>query len=132
MQVTLHKLVLGVLHVFTVVTRGISQGIAPGSHMRLSNGAEAQASEEEDEEVVVDHVLLGSTSLTMSSSSRRTLQLPPSSSNNKMEPSLRETEVALCESLLTRQRADLEGTATFPPNDRTSRCSGAIRLSSES
>ena len=84
----------------------------------------------EEDEVVVDHILLGSTSLTMSSSSRRTLQLPLSNSNSRMEPSLRETEVALCESLLAGQRADLEGTAAFPPVDRTSRSSGEMRLSS--
>ena len=61
MQVTLHKLALGVPHVFTAVTWGISHGIAPGSRMRLSSGAEEQASVEEDVEVV-DLVLLGSTS----------------------------------------------------------------------
>ena len=60
-QLTLHKLALGVPHVFTAVTRGTSQEIAPGSRMRHSSGAEAQASSEEDEEVV-DLVLLGSTS----------------------------------------------------------------------
>ena len=92
-----------------------------------SSGAEDQANEEEDK-VVMDHVLLGSTSLTMSSSFRRTLQLPLSSSNNRIEPSPRETEVALCKSLLAGQRADLEGTAAFPPIDRTSRSSGEMRL----
>ena len=35
MQLTLHKLALGVPHVFTAVTRGISREIAPGSRMRL-------------------------------------------------------------------------------------------------
>ena len=130
MQVILHKLALVVPHVFIVVTRGISQETAPESQMQLSSGAAAVASEEEDE-VVVDHVLLGSTSLTMSNFSRRTLQLHQSSSNSRMEPSLRETEVALCESLLAGQRADLEGTAAFPPDDRTSRYSGEMRLSSE-
>ena len=95
-----------------------------------SNGAAAQVSVEEDAEVV-DLVLLGSTSKTMSSSGRRTLQLPLSSSNRTMQPSLRETEVALCESLLAGQRADLEGTAAFPPSNRTSRFSGEMRLSSE-
>ena len=130
MQVTLHKLALVVPHVFTAVTRGISRGIAPGSRMRRSSGAEAQASAEEDEEVA-DLVLLGSTSKTMSSSGRRTLQLHLSSSSNRtMEPSLRETEVALCESLLAGQRADLEGTAAFPPSNRTGRISGTMRLSS--
>ena len=98
--------------------------------MRRSNGAAAQASVEEDEEVA-DLVLLGSTSKTMSNSIRRMLQLHLSSSNRTMEPSLRETEVALCESLLAGQRADLEGTAAFPPRNRTSRCSGEMRLSSE-
>ena len=48
-----------------------------------------------------------------------------------MLPSLRETEVALCESLLAGQRADLEGTAAFPHRHRTSRSSGEKRLSSE-
>ena len=61
MQVILHKLALVVPHVFTAVTRGISQGIAPGSRMRHSSGAEAQVSAEEDAEVV-DLDLLGSTS----------------------------------------------------------------------
>ena len=130
MQVILHKLALVVPHVFTAVTRGISHEIAPGSRMRRSSGAEAQASAEEDEEVA-DLVLLGSTSKTMSSSGRRMLQLHLSSSNRTMQPSLRETEVALCESLLAGQRADLEGTAAFPPRNRTSRCSGEMRLSSE-
>ena len=131
MQVTLHKLALVVPHVFTAVTRGISRETAQGSRMRLSSGAAAVASEEEDEEVE-DLDLLGSTSLTMSSSIRRTLQLHLSSSNNRMEPSLRETEVALCESLLAGQRADLEGTAAFPPRNRTSRFGGEMRLSSDS
>ena len=61
MQVILYKLALVVLHVFSVVTRGISREIAPGSRMRLFSGAEVQANEEEDAEVV-DLVLLGSTS----------------------------------------------------------------------
>ena len=129
MQLTLHKLAVGVPPVFTAVTQGISRETILGSRMRLSSGAEEQTSEEEDE-VVVDHVLLGSTSLTMSSVSRRTLQLPLISSSSRMEPSLRETEVALCEYLLAGQRADLEGTAAFPPVDRTSRNSGEMRLSS--
>ena len=127
MQGMLHKLAVGALHVFTAVTRGISHEIAPGSRMRLSSGAEAQASVEEDVEVV-DLVLLGSMSLRMI---RRRLQLHHSSSN-RTEPSLRETEVALCESLLAGQRADLEGTVAFPPNDRMSRYSGEMRLSSAS
>ena len=131
MQVILHKLALVVLHVFTAVTRGISREIAPGSRMRLSSGAAAVASEEEVEEVE-DLDLLGSTSLTMSIFIRMMLQLHLSSSNNRMEPSLRETEVALCEFLLAGQRADLEGTIAFPPNYRTSRFSGEMRLSSDS
>ena len=61
MQVILHKLALVVPHVFTVVTRGISQETAPESQMQLSSGAAAVASEEEDEEVE-DLDLLGSTS----------------------------------------------------------------------
>ena len=130
MQVTLHTLALVVPHVFTAVTRGISRGIAPGSRMRHSSGGEAQVNVEEDEEVV-DLVSLGSTSKTMSSSGRRMLQLPLSSSNRRMQPSLRETEVALCESLLAGQRADLEGPVAFPPSNRTSRISGTMRLSSE-
>ena len=48
-----------------------------------------------------------------------------------IEPSLRETEVALCESLLAGQRADLEGTVVFPPIERMSKSSGEMRLSSE-
>ena len=67
----------------------------------------------------------------MSNFTRRKLQLHPSSSNRTMEPSLRETEVALCESLLAGQRVVLEGTATFPPIDRTSRCSEEMQLGSE-
>ena len=83
MQVILHKLALVVPHVFTAVTRGISRGIAPGSRMRHSSGAEAQVSAEEDAEVV-DLVLLGSTSKIMSSFGRRMLQLHLSSSNRTM------------------------------------------------
>ena len=56
MQVTLHQLELGVPHVFTVVTRGISQETALGSLMRLSSGAEAQDNGEEDGQDV-EHVL---------------------------------------------------------------------------
>lgn len=51
----------GVPHVFTLVTRGISHEIAPGSPMQLSSGTEAQASNTEDAQVV-DRALLGSTS----------------------------------------------------------------------
>ena len=59
------------------------------------------------------------------------MQLHLSSRNRTMQPSLRETEVALCESLLAGQRADLEGTVAFPPENRTSRIGGETRLSSD-
>ena len=75
-QVILHKLALGVPHVFSTVTQGILPRIAAESRMWLSSGAKAQASREEGEEVM-DLVLLGSTSSIMSSSIRRMLQLLP-------------------------------------------------------
>ena len=49
----------------------------------------------------------------MSNIRRRMLQLHHNSIN-RTEPSLRETEAALCETLLAGQGADLEGIVTFP------------------
>ena len=58
-QVILHKLVLGVLHVFPVVIRDILYEIVLGSPMRHSSRAVAQARREEVAQIV-DRALLGS------------------------------------------------------------------------
>ena len=60
-QVILHKLVLGVPHVFTMVIQDISHEIVLGSPIWRSGGAEAQARREEVVQVM-DRALLGSTS----------------------------------------------------------------------
>ena len=53
------------------------------------------------------------------------------SSTKLMISRLRKTEDALCDCLLAKQGAYLEGAATFPHNDRTSRNSGQTQLSFE-
>ena len=126
-QLVLHKLVLEVLHVFIVAILDTLLDSVPGNQMQRSNRAEVNLSRGEDAQVV-DRALLGSTSLTKLAM-RRKLQLHPSNSSQLMEPRDRKTEGALCEYLLARQRACLEGTVTFPHMFRTSRIGGELRLS---